>query len=367
MLCLWEDSKQEQGRGVRGRRQRGRRQAGQGRRTAPKNDERKKWTKVESPDDFVPKNIPFIDNECLKVRIKNDAGPMDFFNLYITPEIIELLVIETNRYAQQYIALKGDTIKEHSNVQDWKETDTHEMRTFLGVLLLMGIVYKPRMTMYWSTDEIFSTPIFSQVISRNRFFLLLKFLQFSNNDDPFFDPKDENRDRLHKVRPLINMIRERCKKIYYPGKNLSVDESLVLFKGRLAFKQYIKTKRARFGIKLYELCSSNGVTLDFFVYCGKGFFDDENDEEHKDFSVTEKIPAKLMSDYYGNGHCVFVDNFYILLLNLLSTCWTIIPICVEQLIVKGAIIPRKLCQKSLRKERLFFISQGNSLHASIEL
>ena len=38
--------------------------------------------------------------------------------------------------------------------------------------------------------------------------------------------------------------------------------------------------------------------------------DDESDEEHEDFSVTEKIPAKLMSDYYGNGHCVFVDNFY---------------------------------------------------------
>ena len=38
--------------------------------------------------------------------------------------------------------------------------------------------------------------------------------------------------------------------------------------------------------------------------------DDGNDEEHKDFTVTEKIPANLMSDYYGNGHCVFVDNFY---------------------------------------------------------
>ena len=106
-----QQARQQQGRGVRGRRQQGRRQAGQGRRTAPKNDERKKWTKVESPDDFVPKNIPFIDNEGLKVRIKNDAGPMDFFNLYITPEIIELHVIETNRYAQKYIALKGDTIK----------------------------------------------------------------------------------------------------------------------------------------------------------------------------------------------------------------------------------------------------------------
>jgi hypothetical protein len=232
------------------------------------------WTKVNSRNDFVPKNIPFTGIEGVKVRVKGDPGPMDFFNLYITQKIIELLVVETNRYAKQYIALKGDTLKEHSNVRNWKETDEHEMRAFLGVLLLMGII-------------------------------VMKFLHFSNNDDPSFDPKDENRDRLHKIRPLINMIRQRCTKVYYPGKNLSVDESLVLFKGRLAFKQYIKTKCARFGIKLYELCSSNGE-----VKMMRNTRTGEDDEEHKDFSVTEKLPAKLMTGYYGNGHCVFVDNFY---------------------------------------------------------
>jgi len=37
-----------------------------------------------------------------------------------------------------------------------------------------------------------------------------------------------------------------------------LNESLVLFKGRLHFRQYIKAKRARFGIKLYELYTSDG-------------------------------------------------------------------------------------------------------------
>jgi len=80
-----------------------------------------------------------------------------------------------------------------------------------------------------------------------------------------YDPNDDDRDRLHKVRPFVEMTRERCRKVYYPGKQLSVDESLVLFKGRLHFKQYIKTKRARFGIKLYELTSSDGITFDFLI------------------------------------------------------------------------------------------------------
>ena len=57
------------------------------------------------------------------------------------------------------------------------------------------------------------------------------------------------------------MIKERCFQAFSPGKEVSIDESLVLFKERLNFQQYIKSKRARFGIKLYQLCSSNGILL----------------------------------------------------------------------------------------------------------
>ena len=56
--------------------------------------------------------------------------------------------------------------------------------------------------------------------------------------------------------------------VYYPGEDLSVDEPLVLFKGRLVFKQYIKSKRARFGIKFYKMCTYAGIMLGFMIYHG---------------------------------------------------------------------------------------------------
>ena len=65
------------------------------------------------------------------------------------------------------------------------------------------------------------------------------------------------------------MIKDRCCRVSSPGKCLDMDESLVLFNGRLSFKQYISSKTARFGIKLYQLCTSNGILLDFLVYHGK--------------------------------------------------------------------------------------------------
>ena len=117
-------------------------------------------------------------------------------------------------------------------------------------------------------------------MNSNRFNLILKFLHINNNKDPTFDQNDDNRDCLREVRPLINIFCDCAISVYSPGKNLSIDESLVLFKGRLKFKQYFKTNCARFGIKLYELCTSDGITLDFLIYCGTSMFhaDDPNSE-----------------------------------------------------------------------------------------
>ena len=172
----------------------------------------------------------------------------------------------------------------------------------------MGISHKPFLPMYWSVDDFLYTPVFSQIMTRNHLYLILCFLHFSDNEDPLHDINDENRDRLHKVRLLINLFQNRCRTVYNPGKHLSVDESLMLFKGRLKFRQYIKTKRARFRKKLYELCTSDGITLDFLVYCGKSMF--SNDAPNSDMPTTERIPSVLMSRHLGKGHIQCADNYY---------------------------------------------------------
>ena len=95
---------------------------------------------------------------------------------------------------------------------------------------------------------------------------------------------------------------------YSPRKSLSIDESLVLFKGRLSFKQYISSKRARFGIKLYQLCTINDILLAFIVYHGNlepGLISLENCP-----LITEKIPATVMEKYLNKGHHVFIDKYY---------------------------------------------------------
>ena len=253
-------------------------------------------------------NVPpvFLDYEQLNIRMQSTT-PLDFFELYFTEDVVRLLVIETKRYAANFFAEYPED-SETSYTGSWQDVDEVEMRTFIGLIFLMDIIYKPSIPMYWSTNELYHTPIFQKAMSRNWFQLSLKFFHCSDNNNPQYDANDENRDRLYKVRPLIDLLRARCKTVYTPGQNVSVDESLVLFKGRLKFKQFIKTKRARFGIKLYELTTSDGITLDFLIYCDRGMFDD--DDENEEMPVTERIPVALMQPYLDSGRVLFTDNFY---------------------------------------------------------
>ena len=132
----------------------------------------------------------------------------------------------------------------------------------------MGLVYKPKIWMYWSKDTMYNTPFFNQLMTRTRFQLINKFLHFQNNEEPNYNANDQQRDRLHKIRDIMEMLRNKFRTVYYPSENVTVDESLILFKGRLHFKQYIRTKKSRFGIKFYELSTAEGVMLDFILYEG---------------------------------------------------------------------------------------------------
>nr|XP_047137925.1 piggyBac transposable element-derived protein 4-like [Hydra vulgaris] len=222
------------------------------------------WEKVNKD---VPSNLmdfPELFQEGLNVRMGKNPTCLDFFELYFPDELITLLVAETNRYARQFFAANPD------NSSLWEETNVAEIKTFIAVILLMGVIYKPKLIMYWSKDALYNTPIFSEVISRNRFNILLKFFHFNNNEDENYDATDENRDHLH--------------------------------------KEYIKTKGAHFRIKLYELATSEGITLDFHVYCGKGMFADDDINDQMPSSA--RIPSVLMEPFVGQGHTLYADNYY---------------------------------------------------------
>lgn len=174
---------------------------------------------------------------------------------------MDLLVAETNRYANALILEKGQ-LRPSSRLKAWTDTNTSEMRKFLGLLLHMGEFSLPTFEQYWNQSELYNVSFWRNRMSRNRFQLLLRFLHFVNNDL-------QNDDRLFKINPVLEHFNKIMEKLYTLKRELCIDESMVLWRGRLIFRQFIKTKSKKYGVKLYELCESSGIVLKIEIYCGQ--------------------------------------------------------------------------------------------------
>ena len=145
-------------------------------------------------------------------------------------------------------------------------------------------------------------------MSRKRFQLLQRFLHFQNNQDPQSNPNDPDRNKLFKMRTLMNMVRQKFISVYYPPGNLTVDESLVLYNGRLVFKQYIRTKKARYGIKMVELVTADDIPPDFMIY--QGNIEPSVIQPLGQYWLqTEQIYLTMMDPCLDRGHTLTIDNW----------------------------------------------------------
>lgn len=90
--------------------------------------------------------------------------------------------------------------------------------------------------------------------------------------------------------------------IYCPSKNLAIDESMVLFRGRLIFRQYLKGKKHPYGIKLY-LYPNRRIWRSYEDHCIA------SDTVVGGANHTEKVVLNLLSDYLNERFSVYMDNF----------------------------------------------------------
>jgi hypothetical protein len=84
-----------------------------------------------------------------------------------------------------------------------------------------------------------------------------------------------------------------------------VDEVIVLYKGRVVFRQYIPKKHKRFGTKIYKLCDSLGYTYDMSMYLG-------NQRQHATAQITAMhgMVLQVLQRDEGLGYKIFMDNYF---------------------------------------------------------
>ena len=73
-----------------------------------------------------------------------NKSPVEFFQLLVTDDILEVIVQQTNLFADQF--LQDATLGPRSRVQAWERVthNSDELKTFLGLVIIMGLVNSHR-------------------------------------------------------------------------------------------------------------------------------------------------------------------------------------------------------------------------------
>lgn len=105
---------------------------------------------------------------------------------------------------------------------------------------------------YWSRGDMLHMLFFVRQMTRDRYSNILRILHFASA---------KTVDPLWKIRPVLQSLTDKLKSYFNPFQNLVINESLMLFKGTLAFKQYIPLKWHHFEIKMFVLCDCETGTV----------------------------------------------------------------------------------------------------------
>ena len=100
-----------------------------------------------------------------------------------------------------------------------------ELYIVFATTVLMGLNQKNRIKDYWSTDQLITIPIFGELFTRNRYLSILRYLHFAHNNT--------EEGKLRKIQPIVENLRKKIRKAVIPWESLCIDESLMLWKGRL--------------------------------------------------------------------------------------------------------------------------------------
>lgn len=158
-------------------------------------DEKHGW----SLHDEEPKEFDFAGSPTITTNLPENARPLDYVELFFDVKIIDTIVRETNKRAKEFIQNQPRPTR-RTQLISWKDVTTEEIKKFLGLCALGGVVKFPSISKQWSCQSIYYHPVFGKTMSRNRFFQILRMLRLVDHDNV------DSTDRLHKIRNILDMV-----------------------------------------------------------------------------------------------------------------------------------------------------------------
>ncbi|GFT85276.1 piggyBac transposable element-derived protein 4 [Trichonephila clavipes] len=103
-----------------------------------------------------PPRFAFTNTPEIHLDFDASSGKMQYYEALIDNNLIDLIVHETNRYAEQTI---GSSIpRKHSRSKKWEPTSKEEMPVFIALIILQGIVKNQQMNNIGAKDIPYRLP-----------------------------------------------------------------------------------------------------------------------------------------------------------------------------------------------------------------
>lgn len=203
---------------------------------------------------YSPISVKFrgpMPHESLRSK---QQTPLSLFQLFISSTLLQIIAKHTN------VKTDLERIQVSKHQRSWTSTGPAEIGAFIAILLYMGYARMPSVQYYWAVDS--KNPVHLMIINcmgRVRWQQIKWFLKISDHTEQL---NSQGPDWWKKLEPLASDFRKAAKKFWISRSHLSIDEQLILFRGRCRHTIQIASKTAGIGFKLYSLCQENYL-IDF--------------------------------------------------------------------------------------------------------
>jgi hypothetical protein len=260
------------------------------------------WSKEHST--FEPKPREFLGESSRTVDHYFDVLTfMHLFRKFWLWDLIKQIRDETNRYAGSL----DENGRSHGH-DGWYPTSVKELQVYFSISFYMGMKRLPNVKAYWAKSEpFFYYGVIGGLLTRKRYLALTRCLHITNPETYEVLAGPPNYDKMHQTRWLVDRIREACKREWKLGQFLTIDETMVRYKGT-----YCPKKLEKWGIKVW--CLTDSITryiADFDIYYGKAISSLENPRPScAEASLAHTVVMDLVRGLEDKNHVVTMDNYF---------------------------------------------------------
>lgn len=176
----------------------------------------------------------------------------------MSDNIIEEVLKCTNLEGRSAAAAKG---------KEWRNIDKEEFMAFIGLTLIAGGEKSWDVALRELFVDPLQNPIYEATMGLRRYEDIRRVLRF---DDKRTRALRMETDHMAAFKYVWDCFLANCRRGFIPRDCVTIDEQLVPFRGRCMFRQYIPSKPAKYGIKIFWMCDARvPYAIDGIVYTGK--------------------------------------------------------------------------------------------------